>query len=104
MRTIVISCDRCGKEIKGYPVKIIPGYAGRENEDILPDDIPFPDWGEEILAKDYCEQCAERIVRYAFGGMKKNPEFEKAVEEMMENAAPPRRVRRKRIGTRMQAP
>lgn len=89
MRTIVISCDRCGKEIKGYPIKIVPEYTGRENDDILPDDLPFPDGVEKILAKEFCEHCAKKITRYALTGLKENPEFEKAVEEMVEDAAFP---------------
>ncbi|MBD5461492.1 MAG: helix-turn-helix domain-containing protein [Lachnospiraceae bacterium] len=90
MRTIMISCDRCGKEITGYPVKITPEHTGRKNDELQPDNGgKLPEWAEKILDKDFCVKCTEKIVRYALGGMKENPEFKKAVEEMVEGAAPP---------------
>lgn len=102
MRTIMISCDRCGKEITGYPVKITPEHVGRENEELQPDNgEQLPEWAEKILDKDFCAKCTEKIVRYALGGMKENPEFKKAVEEMVEGTAPPQSVRRKRIKLRI---
>lgn len=90
MRTVVISCDRCGKEIKGYPVKIVPEYVDRETGEPWPDsDGQFPEWAEKIMDKDFCEDCARKIVRFAIGGLKENPEFKKAVDEMVDGVTPP---------------
>lgn len=84
MRTVTISCDRCGKVIEGYPVCIMPEYIDRETGGIRPDDEEkIPDWAEEMLDKDFCEECTKKIVRYAIGGMKENPDFKKAVDEMV---------------------
>ena len=85
MRTVVISCDRCGKEITGYPVRIIPEYVERESGDLCPElDEGFPELPEKIRDRDFCEKCTDKIVRYALGGMKENEEFAKAVEEMVQ--------------------
>lgn len=83
MRTITISCDRCGGVIEGYPVKILPEYVDRENGDIWPDnDEHLPEWAERILDKDFCEDCTGKIVRFALGGMKENPEFKRGGQLM----------------------
>ncbi|MBD5456192.1 MAG: hypothetical protein HDR23_06930 [Lachnospiraceae bacterium] len=88
MRTTVILCDRCGKEIAGNPVKIIAECVDRENADLGPDNgEKFPEGAEGLSDKDFCENCAGKIVRCALGGMKENPEFKKAVEEMVEGVS-----------------
>ena len=86
MRQVKILCDRCGREIEGYPVKVIPELADRDNDELLPENVHHPEWMEKIQDKDFCEACTEKIVRYALGGMKKNSEFEEAVKDMMESA------------------
>lgn len=87
MRQIRILCDRCGREVEGYPVKIIPELTDRDNDKLIPENVQSPEWVEKIQDKDFCEACTEKIVRYALGGMKKNPEFEEAVKDMMESTA-----------------
>lgn len=89
MRKVVISCDRCGKVIEGYPVNIAAEYVDRDSGDFWPDSVEKrPDWSQKIAGRDFCEKCTEKIVRYALGGMKENEEFAKAVEEMVKNASP----------------
>lgn len=88
MRTVVISCDRCGREITGYPVMIAAEYVDRESGDFLEPGEALPDLSEKIKGRDFCEKCAGKIARYALGGMKENEEFAKAVEEMAKNAPP----------------
>ena len=89
MRTVVISCDRCGKEIKGYPVKIVTEYVDRQTGDIWPDnDERLPEWAEKTLDKDFCEDCTRKIVRFALGGLKENQDFKKAVDEMVNSDTP----------------
>lgn len=74
MRTVVISCDRCGKEIKGRPVKIVPEYVDRETGDIWSDNNGRPpEWAGKILDKDFCVGCTEKVVRFALGGLKDDP-------------------------------
>lgn len=63
MRTVKVTCDRCGQEIRGYPVQIIPEYV----------DGPAGDFSIDALApcqasqtdRHYCEPCTEQIVAYA---------------------------------------
>ena len=84
MRTVVISCDRCGKEITGYPVRIISEYVDRESGELwLGQDEKLPDLSEKIRDRDFCEKCTGKILRYAMGGMKENEEFAKTVEDMV---------------------
>lgn len=84
MRTVVIKCDRCGKVIEGYPVNIAVEYVDRDSGDFWPDSVEKrPDWSQKIAGRDFCEKCANKIVRYALGGMKENEEFAEAVEEMV---------------------
>ncbi len=87
MRQIRILCDRCGREVTEYPVKIVLEQADRASGDPYPDNSRIPEWEEKISDKDFCAACTEKIVRYALGGMKKNPEFEEAVKDMMESTA-----------------
>ena len=91
MRIQKIVCDRCGKEITGYPVEIFPRYVDREcGEESWPDrDDPLPDWAEKMRNTEFCERCTEKIVRFALGGLKENPEFEQAVQEMIKSDTPP---------------
>lgn len=91
MRIQKIVCDRCGKEITGYPVEIFPQYVDRENgEESWPDqDDLLPDWAEKMQNTEFCERCTEKIVRFALGGLKENPEFEQAVQEMIKSDTPP---------------
>ncbi len=87
MRTVTISCDRCGKVIEGYPVKIVSEYVDRETGDIWPDNEKvIPEWAEKTLDKEFCVDCVQKIVRYALGGMKENPDFKKAVEDMVNDS------------------
>lgn len=87
MRTVVITCDRCGKKIMGYPVNIIVEQVDRESGDFQTGfDKEFSKQSESIRCRDFCEKCTGKIVRYALGGMKENEEFAKAVEEMVKNA------------------
>lgn len=68
MRQIRILCDRCGREVEGYPVKIIPELTDRDNDELIPENVQSPEWVEKIQDKDFCEACTEKIVRYALGG------------------------------------
>lgn len=93
MRIQKIVCDRCGKEITGYPVEIFPQFVDRETgHETWPDnDDPLPDWAEKMEDREFCVECTKKIVRYALGGLKENSEFEQAVQEMIESITPPRR-------------
>lgn len=89
MRTVVISCDRCGKEITGYPVRIMAEYVDRESGELYSGlGEEFPDSFEKIRGRDFCEKCVGKIARYALGGMKENEDFAKAVDEMVQSAPP----------------
>ena len=91
MRTTIINCDRCGSVIEGHPVKIIPEHACWDSGDLWPDECKEENlaYEQEMINKDFCRECVKKILRYADGGMKPNPEFEHAVQEMVEGVTPP---------------
>lgn len=62
--TIVkISCDRCGSEVKGAPVKIIPSIVKRDTgEPYNEQEIHPPKWMEKMMDKEFCSECAQRIL------------------------------------------
>ncbi len=72
MKKIVIICDRCGKEIKGYPLKLIAEYTKRVDEKV-PDSKEMPDAIrksiQEDCERDYCEACMQEILDFAHRNM-----------------------------------
>ncbi len=72
MKKIVIICDRCGKEIKGYPMKLIAEYTQRVDEKV-PDRKEMPDLIrksiQEDCERDYCETCMQEILDFAHRNM-----------------------------------
>lgn len=80
MKKIVIICDRCGKEIKGYPMKLIAEYTQRVDEKV-PDRKEMPDpirkYIQEDCERDYCEDCMQEILDFA----RRNMDIETYEEE-----------------------
>ena len=68
MKIQKIMCDRCGKEITGNPIKIYPEIVDRENGDLLIGTV-LPSWDGDLLEHDFCEECTEKIMRFAKGEM-----------------------------------
>ncbi len=72
MKKIVIICDRCGKEIEGYPMKLIAEYTQRVDEKV-PDRKEMPDpirkSIQEDCERDYCEDCMQEILDFAHRNM-----------------------------------
>lgn len=62
--TIVkIICDRCGLEVKGDPVKIIPSVVKRDTgESYNEQEIHSPEWIKKMMDKEFCSLCAQRIL------------------------------------------
>lgn len=72
MKKITIICDRCGKEIKGYPMKLIADYTKRvDGKD--PEGYTMPDpirkAIQEDCERDYCEGCMQEILDFAHRNM-----------------------------------
>lgn len=83
MRTVKITCNRCGKEITGYPVSLVPVYTERNSQTVLSQDKKekngIPEEAPQQRAqgtKDYCEDCTVKILAFA-NGMVINEKFEK---------------------------
>ena len=57
MKKISYICDKCKREFKENPVKVIVEEVDRENEDFLQDD-PYP----ELKQLDFCKDCGDFIV------------------------------------------
>ena len=72
MKKILIICDRCGKEIKGFPMKLIAEYTQRVDEKV-PDRKEMPDAIrksiQEDCERDYCETCVQEILEFAHRNM-----------------------------------
>lgn len=68
MKVNKIMCDRCGKEITGNPIRIFPEVVDRESDTILVGMVKA-DWNGEMLNYDYCEECTEKIMKFAKGNM-----------------------------------
>lgn len=63
-----IVCDRCGKEIAGNPNRIFPEIVDRESGGILTGTVKA-NWDGEMLNHDYCDECTEKIMKFAKGDM-----------------------------------
>lgn len=81
MRITIIKCNRCGKEITGNPIKLIPEYVHRMEGTLLKG--PMSESYKEQENKDYCEDCMAIILAKA-NGIAINPDLEKAVIKMTE--------------------
>lgn len=65
MRKLIISCDRCGTEITGEPISILPKYS-KVGSQVIPEGMnELPLWIERMQDKDFCRKCTEAIVNYA---------------------------------------
>ena len=75
MKKIVILCDRCEKEIKGYPLKLTAEYAGRVDGETR-EGCVMPDRLKKLMIddceRDYCEDCMAEIL--AFVHLNMDPE------------------------------
>lgn len=86
MKKIFIYCDRCGKEITGYPLKLTAAYASR-TDDAIPVSHPMPEKLKMALmddcARDYCDDCMTEILAFAHHNM----DAETFTSERQEQAA-----------------
>lgn len=78
MRKVQILCDRCGKQISGLPIHLIPVYAvdvhGKKDEQDMPPQI------KKQQGRDYCEECIVKILDFCnFLPMEKSKNAEAAV-------------------------
>ncbi len=70
MRRIVYTCDRCGREIKTSeenPMAIAIDFAMREDNDTSlqqPATEEIRNAMSDMLGRDYCYDCVEKIARY----------------------------------------
>ena len=70
MRRIVYTCDRCGREIRTYeenPMAIAIDFAMREDNDRGPRQPATEEIRNamsDMLGRDYCYDCVEKIARY----------------------------------------
>ena len=71
MKKITILCDRCGKEIKGYPLKLTCDYINRIDDkevyQAMPRSLKNLMLGE--IERDYCEGCMVEIMEFAHVNM-----------------------------------
>lgn len=84
MRKTVIYCDKCGAEIVGTPIQIIPEYSdrgGSSREPYLGDEEELPLWIRRMLDKEFCERCAKKVLSFALsnvGANEKEPDKEES--------------------------
>lgn len=77
MRKTVVYCDKCGAEIMGIPIQIIPEHSdlyGDCKEPYLEDaeESELPPWIERMLDKEFCEDCAKEIFDFALNNADAN--------------------------------
>ncbi len=89
MKKILIICDRCGKEIKGYPMKLIAEYTERVDEkspekQVIPDALRKAI--QEDCERDYCEECMLEIIDFAHQNMDLQTFMSEKKEEIAEEA------------------
>lgn len=88
MKVVKYICDKCGKEINGSVMAIVPEILDENNAEFL--DSSFDDLIMQSQAdRHYCRRCVERVFRFANSlAATENPEFKEAVENMIsENKA-----------------
>lgn len=88
MKVVRYICDKCGKEINGSVMAIVPEILDENNAEFL--DSSFDDPIMQSQAdRHYCRRCVERVFRFANSlAATENPEFKEAVENMIsENKA-----------------
>lgn len=65
MRIVKNICDRCGGDIEGYPIKLIPVLVNPETEEVIKEtNLPQQRWQSK---KDYCISCLTEILFLANG-------------------------------------
>ncbi len=92
MKRVVITCDRCGKEIHGYPMKLSAEYVARTDEKPVVQAMPtgIRRALERDCERDYCEECMQEILEFAHKNMdaetfkeeQKEAEIDEAVESL----------------------
>lgn len=84
MRKTVIYCDKCGAEIEGTPIQILPEHSDRHGDSQRPyledeEENELPPWIERMLNKEFCEECIKKIFDFALnntGADEKEPDQE----------------------------
>lgn len=62
MRVQKILCDRCGKEIEGFPVQVVAEFVDRETGESTAGETDYiPEDAEALLGKEFCVECTKRI-------------------------------------------
>lgn len=89
MKKILIVCDRCEKEIKGYPLKLTAEYAGRVDGE-APEGCVMPDRLKKLMIddceRDYCEDCMAEILAFAHLNMDPQTYMEEFHEDSTGNS------------------
>ena len=62
MRKIVVTCDRCGREINGLPIRISTQYINRETGDIMPISAGRAPYEESLENEIYCRICVASLL------------------------------------------
>ncbi|OON87619.1 hypothetical protein BXO88_02780 [Oribacterium sp. C9] len=88
MKKIVIICDRCGAEIKGYPMKLTADYVERADEKRV--DQKISEGIKKALMddceRDYCEKCMQEILEFAHHNMDLETFVSEKKDELTEEA------------------
>lgn len=88
MKVVKYICDKCGKEISGSVMAIVPEILDENNAELLDNSFDDPIMQSQV-DRHYCRRCVERVFRFANSlAAMENPEFKEAVEDMIsENKA-----------------
>ena len=89
MKKIMIICDRCGAEIKGYPLKLVADYVKRADGK-KPEGYTMPEAIrksiQEDCERDYCDECMQEILDFAHRNMDIETYMSEKRDELTEEA------------------
>lgn len=85
MKKIIYTCDKCGKEIGGAPIKLIPASYD-EQGDVM--EIESDDLGGKVLKLqrcDFCESCFSNICTQIIPDQEEDDDEEEETAEAVED-------------------
>lgn len=101
MKVIKYICDKCNREIEGRFFGIMPELLDPKNPEVLSDDYLDDPVSAEQSGRHYCRACVEKIIRYANSvPARENPEFKKAVDEMVQSAKAQKPAKKNKLSER----
>ena len=83
MKVVKYLCDKCGKEINGSVMAIVPEILDENNAELLDNSFDDPIMQDQV-DRHYCRKCVERVFLFANSlAVTENPEFKESSGDMI---------------------